>query len=459
MASGAPSPPLSPEQQQLAALAALLMLEQKARRAASPREFAHVAVQETLQLFRYRQAVLWRASGRSGVVIEAVSGVDRPDPEAPYVRWLTGMLSGLRRRSGGETMVSLSREEAGASWEEGWNEWGVGFGLWAPLRAPEGRLPGGLWFSRDTPWTPGELALLERLAESYAHAWVALEDRQRRRGWSWSLSWGDFPWRRTAALLLLGAMFWPVHLSVLAPAQVAARDPTLITAPMEGVIASFQVTPNQWVNQGDPLFTLEDGVLSSRLEVARKGLDSAQAQFMVNRQRAFADPASKGELSYLQTLVEQRQAEVEYAAAQLNQSRVVAPRGGIVLLGDLHDWLGKPVTVGEKILTLADPKEAEAEIRLPVSEPLDLPPDAPITLFLNVDPLHPVEARLRHAGYLATPGPDGMLAYPLRARFVETDDPPRIGLQGTAKIHGRETVLGYLLFRRPWWALRQMIGW
>ena len=56
-------------------------------------------------------------------------------------------------------------------------------------------------------------------------------------------------------------------------------------------------------------------------------------------------------------------------------------------------------------------------------------------------------------------GPDGTLAYVVRAALVPGHNFPRIGLRGTAKIYGERVTLFYYLARRPLAAARQFLGW
>ena len=55
--------------------------------------------------------------------------------------------------------------------------------------------------------------------------------------------------------------------------------------------------------------------------------------------------------------------------------------------------------------------------------------------------------------------PGGTVGYRIRADFKGTEQVPRIGLSGVAKIYGKKVPLAYALFRRPLTALRQRLGW
>jgi hypothetical protein len=50
------------------------------------------------------------------------------------------------------------------------------------------------------------------------------------------------------------------------------------------------------------------------------------------------------------------------------------------------------------------------------------------------------------------------LAYRVTAELAVTDPRIRIGWQGSAKVYGERGPLAFLLFRRPFAALRQLLG-
>ena len=109
-------------------------------------------------------------------------------------------------------------------------------------------------------------------------------------------------------------------------------------------------------------------------------------------------------------------------------------------------------------MRIADPSRVELTVNLPVGDAIVLEKGAPVKLYLDADPLNAVEATLDSASYHATPDAAGVLSYTVRADFAEGVEPPRIGLRGTAQIHGERVTLFYYLFRKPLAAIRQWTG-
>jgi hypothetical protein len=160
----------------------------------------------------------------------------------------------------------------------------------------------------------------------------------------------------------------------------------------------------------------------------------------------------------LQARLEQQRAETGYLRDLLARIELRAARDGIAVFDDPNEWLGRPVTTGERILLVADPARVALEIRLPVADAIRLEPGAEVRLFLNTDPGAPVPAVLEQAGYRAQPGPDGVLGFRLKAQFPAGAAPLRIGLKGTAKLYGEQVTLAQYLLRKPISALRTWLG-
>jgi multidrug resistance efflux pump len=440
-------------------LSALLQLEQEARQAATPTELGFVIVNETHRLIPYQRAVLWRMAGAGGVRVEAVSGLAELERHSPYLAWVRKLFKTLSSTGESHACRIVESEELPEQLRQGWSEWCPGPAVWCPFVGKSGGIMGGFWLVREQSWEPGEITLLERVTDAYGHAWDALDARRTstfRGRW-----FNRFPGRSLKLVILAGAigsLFIPVRLSVLAPADVIPVQPVIVSSPIEGAIQSISVRPNQSVEQGDLLFSLDDAALSSRHEVAQKALAVAEADYLRAVQKAFNDAASKAEVAMRKAVVDEKTAELAYTQRLLGRVAVRAPRSGISVFGDPNDWLGKPVAVGEKVMTIADPGRTEAQAWVPVEDAINLEPGAEMRLFLNTDPTRPLEARIYESSYEAKINAAGLLAFQVKARFEEGQQGPRIGLKGTAKIYGETVSLGYYLLRRPIAAGRQFFG-
>ena len=159
----------------------------------------------------------------------------------------------------------------------------------------------------------------------------------------------------------------------------------------------------------------------------------------------------------LEAQVEEKKADVEYNRALLDRIQVRAEQAGIIIFTDSNDWLGRPLATGEKVMTLANPEKTEVEAWVPVADAISLDKDAEVRIFLNTDPVNPLDATLYQASYEAELTPEGVLAFRIKASF-NAEGRPRVGLKGTAKIYGEKVSLFYYLMRRPLAAARQFLG-
>jgi multidrug efflux pump subunit AcrA (membrane-fusion protein) len=321
--------------------------------------------------------------------------------------------------------------------------------------------------AREQAFEPSELELLREWVGAWAHALMALRARRRRRlfGFGYRDTEGALPVRRSrwfrpgwfALLVLVAVAAIPVRHSVLAPGELVPSRPQIVRAPLDGVIDSFLVEPNQEVKKGQPLFRFDEALIQSRLEVAQQALATASAEYRQTMQQAVTDQRVRVQLSALAGRIEERRTEVAYLTDQLTRARVLAPQDGIALFDDPLEWIGKPVTIGERILRVAAANEVEIEAWLPIADAIPLPAGAPVQLFLNAQPLQPVSATLRFMAHEAVQRADGSFAYRVRAT-LDHETEHRVGLKGTARLQGATVPLVYWVLRRPIAALRTTIG-
>ncbi len=443
---------------QLLTLSTLVQLQRDARHAKSIETLGHLIVNETHRLTPYQQAILWSTSRSGKARITAISGVALPDFNAPFTQWLQQLTKELASHEGNSETRQISQKDILPKQQEGWQEWSPGELLWLPMSTRQGKPSAGMLLFRDTPWIDSEIVLLNNLSDAYQHALTALERGKENLLSRLFNTLFHRPFQLLLGAVLLSTLALPVNESALAPAEVSPSKPIIVSAPLDGVVKSFHVQPNQVVAEGDLLFSLDKTIIQSQNEVAAKVLAIAKADYLRASQKAFRDSESKAKLSSLRAVVDEKTAELEYSSRLLERIQVRAEQAGIALFSDPNEWLGKPVVTGEKVLTLADPAHTELRAWIPVSDAINLEKGADVRFFLNTDPTQPLEAILYQTAYEAEMTPSDILAFPIKARFKDLPDTPRIGLKGTAKIYGREVTLFYYLFRRPIATLRQYLG-
>jgi hypothetical protein len=447
------------------ALSELWGLAQLARQAGSAQELGFLLVNQTLSIQPYRQAVLWLQAEDTF----ALSGVVQIEANAPYVSWVNQVSRHLSVDSVTHPR-SLTARDLPDTLAQEWAAWWPEHALWIPdgVNDPSKPTRGGSLWVRETIWEEDDVTRMEAWSQVWWHAfravhrprlhsWTALKERTRQ----WFKPEPDQAWyqqrRHRLAMLMLTVLLFPIRLSVLAPGELVPAHPVVIRSPLEAVIDTFYVQPNQLVAKDQPLFGFDQALIQSRLEVAQQMLTTAQTDYRQTYQLALMDAKSKSQLALLAGKIEERRAELVFAKEQQLRATVVAPQAGMVLMDDPGEWIGKPLAVGERILRIATPGDVEVEAWIPIGDAIELPPDASLNLYLNASPLSPVSARIRYLAHDAVQRPDGVYAYRLRGTLTESTE-HRVGLKGTVRVQGPWVPLGFAMLRRPLAALRTYLG-
>jgi len=436
------------------ALLALLQLGRRAREAATVEELGFIAVNETRNLMGHRQAALWLADDVRGVV--AVSGVAQLDSSAPYIQWLGRLFKGLgvehgpRRLNAGELAPVVGEE---------WGQWLPRDALVIPLQSKGGgRTRGLLLLVRQGTWQDYELELGQEIGAIFAHTLFALRPRE-----ALFVRAGAFLRSRKGllriALPLFLALWIPVRLSVLMPAEVTPLDAFVVRAPLEGVIDRFQVRPNEVVAEGAPLFNLDTTALKSKQDTAREAYETAREAYRQGAQLAVTDDKAKMEMALQKGALDEKAVDLAYSTSELERVQVKAARAGVAVFSDVQEWVGRAVTTGEKVLVLADPNKVELTARMPVGDQIVLRPGARIVFYPKAAPFSSYTATVDSVAYRAEPNEENVLAYRIRAHFEPGAGPPRLGLMGSARVYAGRVPFIYTVLRRPLAVARQWLGW
>jgi biotin carboxyl carrier protein len=441
-------------------------LAAKVHAAASLADLSFIFCNETHALTGYRQGALMGFCGARRARLAGHSGLADIDANSPYALWLadvaTHVLPQLDALPATARVLALSPAMLPPALAAQWADWMPDHVWVLSLAGPEGRARAALFLGRETPWPTDFDAgapeyLLLQAAVLYGHAWWALTDRRRSIGTIASALWARKAFRWTLAALPL-MLLMPVREYALVPAEVVSNRSQVIASPREGVIKRMVVKPNTPVEAGDVLAELDDSTLYNRLAVAQAALSSARMDLLQASQRAIETQAAKSEMNLAEGRLREREVDADSLQREMAQLAIKAPSAGVFVYSDPNDWAGRPVQTGERVGMLADPAVLGLQAWAPVNEAVNLQPGAPMTFFMRVAPLAPVDARLDYAGYQVIEAPNGVASHLLRGSIDEPSPATRIGLRGTARVSGGWTVLGYLMFRRPFAALREWCG-
>jgi hypothetical protein len=428
-------------------------IEQLARGARDIPGLSFCMANDAWGLLGFRQAiVLHKHVGRW--LVRSVSGLVDVGETTPYQNFLKRIGAILEKQSPG-IGTAIDKSVLPEALAKDWDQWWPNNVYVFPLTTLDAVPNGFALYVFDQPLDGARQGMLNRFAQVWLHAWALLSGKKNSR---WRIGKAS---AALVGLIAIAAMFVPVRQSVLAPAEIISLQSTVIAAPVEGVVKEMLVRPNQSVKANQALVALDDTTLRNRREVLSKSLGSAQAELMATTQKSFDNQQSRGEMAPLAGRVDERKAELAFTEELLKRSVINSPKEGIAVFGDPNDWRGRPVSAGERLLLLADPKELGVVIHVAVPDAIAIEPGAEMRLFLHVAPLTPLDGKVIETGYQAMLSPDNIASYRIRAKLevaAENKDINRIGFKGTAKLYGPKVSLGYLLFRRPMATVREWLG-
>jgi multidrug resistance efflux pump len=448
--SNAPIPLVRVDQPDPASLAALLQYEGDIRRQASVDELIYFIANESRRIVAYDQMfVLREAMAGEGFRVVGASSIALIDRNAPLIQAIETGFAKRKKEAGLEPAdvdAEVWSDDASIA-DYPFHHW-----RWQPISDRAGHAFAGLLFARAAPWREADAFRTARIAETAGHSWLALTGGKPVRKLP---KLNKTKKRLLIAALIIGALF-PVRMTALAPVEVVAARPFVVSAPYAGVIARVEVAPNAMVKEGQPVLTFEDIKVRNELQQASEKVAVARAKVERATSASFADKDQAREIATLQAEYELAKSDLAYARDLMGKSQIAAPRGGMAIYSDRRDWEGRAVNTGDPIMQIADPKAIAYRIDLPTKEQMRLEPGAPVKVWLDAQPLWALDGRIEEASYQARPTADGILAFAVTAK--PDGDAPRIGSRGTAKLYGQWVPFAYSLLKRPIASARQFLG-
>lgn len=439
-----------------AGLLALLKLEADARATKTTIDLALLIANEARRLTRARQVfVLCRQ--RDALRLVAVTALPTVDRMAPLTHTVEVVARHIESEGHAAQACDFRFDAYAGAGNDTASSYPLKEAAWVPFVDRDGEVFAGMILTREVAWLERDLVIAKRLGGTFAHAWSALEATS-------PIARALLPSRRVMAaiaVVLLALGFVPVSLTTLAPVEIVPRDPFVVAAPIDGVIEDVPIEPNSRVAEGTLLVKFEDTTLRNRLEVAEREVQVAAARLKTTTQLAFADESGRHELAVARAELQLKTAERDFARDLLAKAEIRAPRAGLAVLGDKKELIGRPLSVGERILEIADPGSVEARIEIPVSDSIILHNGAQVKLLLDSNPLASIDANVIGSDFQARLSDAAVLSFRAIAEIDATSAvarPLRLGARGTAQIYGERVALGFYLLRRPFAKLRQWTG-
>ena len=436
-------------------IARLISLEKKTREAKSKDELNFIVVNETREIIDYTTSFLLLKSATDKFHINAISDIASIDRTAPLVTFVESIINHKTKKDLKE-IESIDLEQFSKKIKKQKPKNIPQYLLCIPIFSPQRGLQGYLLLARNKNFNDNENELVQHLSRTYGHAYNTFLTNFSIKNFLKKNFTGKKRWITISVIILI--FLFPVRMTSTAPVEVVAKNPFLITSPFDGVVKKIIANNNDLTKPGDLLVLLEDIDLLNEFNLAKQSLQVAEKELLRTRQSSFTDNEQKSRLAELVAQVDLKRVELKSAERKLKNSKIYSEKKGVVIVDRKSDWQGKPVAVGEKILTIADPNNIEFLIWLPVKDSIVINQDANTNIFLDINPMSSYKGNIVRSTYEPELSPEEVLSYKLISSFKGNRDTPRIGLRGTAKVYGNRTILFYYLFRKPITFIRQLIG-
>ena len=435
-------------------LSKLLAFEDEVRAIEDERELSMHLCNSSRRVVPFKQCFYIEINRTGDSILRSSSSVSVVDRNAPFSRWIE-KVTGRVIQDVDSDQISFSLPMYCDDTDEEKDSYPFPEFLWTP-QIQNDQVIGGTLMTRTVPWSEADNAIAKRISNLYLHARAAINGKKTLTRTRVKVK--PVLLSLCALSLLLG--FLPVSITALAPVEVVPKEPFVLAAPFNGVVREITATQGEELSAGDTVIVFDDVHLLNEKKLADQKAAIASARHQRASQGAIADHRVKREIEVARAEYELAMAESQYASELLDQARLTTPVPGIAIFSDKSDWEGKPVSAGEAIVAVADPASVALEVDLPVKESNVLAEGARIKIFLDSDPLNPLEATLVNASYRAQPDKRDILSYSLTAELADSEaELPRIGVQGTAQVFSEKASLAYVIFRRPITAFRQYTGW
>ena len=434
-------------------IARLIGLEKKTREAKTLDELNFVVANETRQIIDYVNSFLLLKSPTDKFQVKATSDLATVDRTAPLITFIENIINESGHNFKEIQNLDVDKVSKKIKVKKPKNL--PDNILCIPILSPQKGLQGYLILSRNEKFIENEIELSRHLSLTYGHAFNSFLTDFSIKNFLKKYLVGSRAWIVIIIIILVSII--PIKITSTAPVEVVPKNPILITSPFDGVVKNIVANNNDKINSGDLLVMLEDTDLLNNYNLSKQSLQVAEKELLRSRQSSFTDNKEKARLAELVAQVDLKKAEVESTGEKLKNTKLYASKKGIAIVDQKNDWQGRPVSVGEKIMTIANPNNVEFLVWLPVKDSLIIKENSNVKVFLDINPIKPLKGKLLRASYEPSLSPEEVLSYKIGVSY-EGEVPPRIGLRGTAKIYGSRVTLFYYLFRKPITFVRQLIG-
>ena len=277
-------------------LSRLLTVEHHVRCAETLAELKYTIVNETRNVIPYVQSILMLGNSGNNLKVSGCSNISSSNRTAPLIHWLER----IARKKINEQVFCSDVQIIDARSLPGFEKNIIPlYWLWIPLISATYGFLGVLILTRESQWAGHERKLMSHMGETYGHAVGVFSSGQ-------AIVKRLIKTAKNKTYQLLGCVFlfsitlMPVRLTVLAPAEIVAANPTIITAPLKGVVQSISVKPGEEIEPGKLLLNFDSVEFENSLNTTEQALLIAKAELHKARQSGFINAQQKSLVAELE---------------------------------------------------------------------------------------------------------------------------------------------------------------
>lgn len=441
----------------------LFQLEHNIKNCENEIELYYLIVNQTRTLVDYEQAILLTKDFNSKLKTIAISDMTNIDETSLFVQFINQLANHLYKKyDTDKSKIIDNYMDLDDELRKDLKEYSPSNILWIPLKILKNNIEieHYMLIFKNSEYLTKEIEIIDFISNSYKYALFA----NKKCSFSNFLTKLNLKnkYFKYFLIIIILLMFVPVKMSILAPFEIQAKDPLVVTSPMEGAIDEIKIKANDFVEENQLIVKIKDTDLKNSYELAKRKLDTVNAELHTMQQASFYDIEKKSQLKKLETEVELKQTELNYSKEQLDKTNIYAKENGIAIINNPNEWQGKPVVTGEKIFLIAQKDKIEIKIMLAVKDALFLKENASVKIFIDNKIFETWDAKVSHISYQPELTPENILSYKIIADFddiKQNEEMPKIGLRGIAKIYSEDVSLFFYLFRKPITSLRQLVAW
>lgn len=438
----------TPDTEKEARLLIINRILQKAIGAESETELAFIILNDTFQVFPYERAILWKMKNNKIDSLLGVSGQAEINDKAD---WVLSLKNKLNEK---ELQQPFFSEEEKASTNPTRHTI-----IWLPIVSRTDEVL-GLYLETwkddrsNEDIKKGLNMLTTQLLPAYGNSWAKFAKTFK--------IFEQFKQKKLLSLGLLAALaalfLVQVPLRIVAPCEVVPKNPVHVTTPLQGFIRKIFVRQGQFVHKGDVLFEYDEYAPLQELKIAEKEVEISRSEYKRATVKGFGDNQSTSEVEEQRLKLKKALLNLQFAKYQASLLKVEAPVEGSVQVNDPESWAGKPVKVGETILTIGNVSDTEVKIWIPATDNVHFDMSKPVEVVLSTSPLVTRYATIRSVSDKLELNERNILGFKVSADWDTPQDDVKFGLTGRAVLHGENVSLINYLFRKPIYSLRYYLN-